>query len=695
MNPSSVAKNHWAWLVQILGVSGFGLVLDSWNTGWMWALHIGIVLGWFAWAEMARKGWHVPAAKACRNLSFLVLLAVPTATFIWGGMSGLPVYVAVFRALTMVAIVWVLYQPKNDDRAMCMQTVSSHLLFIMLFVLTLPPQNNGVYWAAMVFLMGCFLFNAFFINEYYAGIGVVPLKAMLAAVSVTAIGVMAIALVVALPLALFAQWWKDKEFPSIGGLPGISTSAEPVMAAQFEGKAPSRPYWRLEGAYVMMVNQYQWLSLEGWGRWSNQIKENESTYPLSNEGFVTGDESHVYKYTQTMSPKSGATVFEQAGKLTTFYASEIGLEGTYSAKRGEKGGRSILAYQDPRYLILRDFTPAKNAVYLSLPLSVANKQAAKSIQENKVDRQGISVMPKTWALVQSWKKEGLNDRQMAVRALSYFQENLAYHFDHQSTDPAKNGVDYFLFEDKKGVCRHFANAYAVMMRMAGIRSRIVGGFQGGDFDEKTNTWTVRRRDAHAWTEIWLEGEGWVRVDPTSVVPVEKGIPNTGKTILKGWVSRALGGWKANESFSTSGTTLEATGGAPKGLPWFARWLQRPELFPLALLLLGVVGGWWALRGFRSSPRAGRVPQEERQWQALKAELENQGVRIKPSQGPSTVGRLFAPSLPPELLERWRQDVADYERWRFGGIASAHLARRLKMWRQRLARQRRKKTRKFF
>jgi len=55
------------------------------------------------------------------------------------------------------------------------------------------------------------------------------------------------------------------------------------------------------------------------------------------------------------------------------------------------------------------------------------------------------------------------------------------------------------------------------MRAANVPARVVTGYQGGERNQVDGFWTVRQSDAHAWTEVWLSGRGWVRVDPTSVV----------------------------------------------------------------------------------------------------------------------------------------------------------------------------------
>ena len=84
-----------------------------------------------------------------------------------------------------------------------------------------------------------------------------------------------------------------------------------------------------------------------------------------------------------------------------------------------------------------------------------------------------------------------------------------------------NFVDRFLFETQEGFCEHFAYSFVALMRLAGIPARIVGGYMGGELNPINNTITVREMDAHAWTEVWLDELGWMRVDPTGVVAPER------------------------------------------------------------------------------------------------------------------------------------------------------------------------------
>jgi hypothetical protein len=82
-------------------------------------------------------------------------------------------------------------------------------------------------------------------------------------------------------------------------------------------------------------------------------------------------------------------------------------------------------------------------------------------------------------------------------------------------------MDEFLFETRRGFCEHYAGAFALLMRIAGIPARVVLGYMGGEYNPLGDYLIVRQSDAHAWSEIWLVEKGWVRVDPTAAVAPER------------------------------------------------------------------------------------------------------------------------------------------------------------------------------
>ena len=78
-------------------------------------------------------------------------------------------------------------------------------------------------------------------------------------------------------------------------------------------------------------------------------------------------------------------------------------------------------------------------------------------------------------------------------------------------------ADEFWFDRKVGFCEHIASSFVLLMRALDVPARVVTGYQGGELNAVDGFFTVRQSDAHAWAEVWVAGQGWVRIDPTSAV----------------------------------------------------------------------------------------------------------------------------------------------------------------------------------
>ena len=128
--------------------------------------------------------------------------------------------------------------------------------------------------------------------------------------------------------------------------------------------------------------------------------------------------------------------------------------------------------------------------------------------------------PRTKLLAAKIRAESDSDRDYLNRIMRrYALEGYAYTLK----PPIVEGdtVDEFLFTSKRGFCEHFAGSFVYLMRAANIPARVVVGYQGGEYNQRGNYLAVYQFDAHAWTEVWLPEQGWVRVDPTSIVSPER------------------------------------------------------------------------------------------------------------------------------------------------------------------------------
>jgi protein-glutamine gamma-glutamyltransferase len=130
------------------------------------------------------------------------------------------------------------------------------------------------------------------------------------------------------------------------------------------------------------------------------------------------------------------------------------------------------------------------------------------------------VAPKARQLALTWRKQSKNPQEIVQRALDYFRKQA---FVYTLTPPLmrQDPVDQFLFESRRGFCEHYAGSFVFLMRAAGIPARVVTGYLGGEYNPLGSYLLIRQSDAHAWTEIWLKGRGWVRIDPTAAIAPER------------------------------------------------------------------------------------------------------------------------------------------------------------------------------
>ncbi len=123
-------------------------------------------------------------------------------------------------------------------------------------------------------------------------------------------------------------------------------------------------------------------------------------------------------------------------------------------------------------------------------------------------------------LLQQWLSDNPDTASLANRMLRHFREQEFYYT--LSPPPLNNNrLEEFLFDTRRGYCEHYASAFGSLMRMAGVPTRMVIGYQGGEWNESGGYLSVRNSDAHAWNEVWMDERGWVRVDPTAAIAPER------------------------------------------------------------------------------------------------------------------------------------------------------------------------------
>ncbi|MFM7268694.1 MAG: DUF3488 and DUF4129 domain-containing transglutaminase family protein [Cyanobium sp.] len=231
--------------------------------------------------------------------------------------------------------------------------------------------------------------------------------------------------------------------------------------------------------------------------------------------------------------------------------------------------------------------------------------------------------------------------------------------------PATAALDALLFERRLGFCGHYASGFTALMRASGVPARVVSGYRGGAWVQPISGpgyLDLRQSDAHAWSEVWLDGEGWRRVDPTA------------------WVSGGAGSQAAAAHGGAATWLVRQWWGLD--LAWARWWLGfdrgrqeallerllggRRELvgvLVLAALSVGLGGGLAGLRWLgREAGSAADRPRRELE-SALR-QLAREGLVPAAGETPERFcGRLAATD--PQLGAALEALVEPYQGWRFG------------------------------
>ncbi|MCP4878046.1 MAG: DUF3488 domain-containing transglutaminase family protein [Gammaproteobacteria bacterium] len=277
---------------------------------------------------------------------------------------------------------------------------------------------------------------------------------------------------------------------SPGKISNLILSNEVAFRVDFEKEIPasSRLYWR--GPVMALYNGYRW---------------SQSRRQVLNRFNLTVAEPPV-KYTVTLEPHGEHWLL--ALDIPTKLAADSVITEDFQLISKKKINDLVRYSMESRmaYVVGTDETLA----YRELTLEYPQKTNLRTIAFGK-------------SLAERYQRS----EDIIDEVLTMFREQ-EYVYTLQPPALGDDSVDEFLFGTRRGFCEHYAGSFALIMRAAGIPARIVTGYQGGEYNNVGNYLIVRQSDAHAWTEIWIENRGWIRVDPTAAVSpsrIEQGIDN--------------------------------------------------------------------------------------------------------------------------------------------------------------------------
>jgi hypothetical protein len=223
------------------------------------------------------------------------------------------------------------------------------------------------------------------------------------------------------------------------------------------------------------------------------------------------------------------------------------------------------------------------------------------------------------------------DRLMRIR--NHLRTTLDYSLVTENVN-RRDPLENFLFHEQRGHCEFFATAAALMARSAGVPSRVCYGWSGGTYYETSGYFVFRANEAHAWTEVLLDGWGWVVLDPTPPGGLIAGAPR-----VAGADERPPG--LDDELFDDQ----EIAVGGRVGLPLLILGLGLPVLWVLLVRSLG-------RQGVSAHARAADAPRRAAYRSAFLRGCRARGVRVVPGATLRSLGDALqdCPGFFPELLD---------------------------------------------
>jgi transglutaminase-like putative cysteine protease len=271
---------------------------------------------------------------------------------------------------------------------------------------------------------------------------------------------------------------------SPGSISKLANEYEPAFRVRFEGTPPPQEalYWR--GPVLNSFDGFTWR------------RERMKYYPAEHIEML----GEPVRYRVTLEPTNQPWLFAldtvaESPRRDMFMAHDRQLSAANPVT-------STMSYDAVSYLHTRT----------DGPLSISGRRHETTLPAER--------NPRARQLALEIRARSGSDREFARAVLDWFRDNgLEYTLEPGTT--GIDSVDTTLFVSKRGFCGHFASSYAMMMRAAGVPARVVTGYLGGEWNPLGGYAIVRQSDAHAWTEVWLDGSGWTRVDPTVVIAPER------------------------------------------------------------------------------------------------------------------------------------------------------------------------------
>ncbi len=402
---------------------------------------------------------------------------------------------------------------------------------------------------------------------------------------------------------------------SPGDIGQLSQSDEVAFRVDFDGAPPDTRdlYWR--GPVMSNFDGRNWsvntLQADG------AIETDDGAYS-SSAGENEKRSGNAISYTVTLQPHNRKWLFalEQASSLPSSGESDASKNRLNPIILSDKQIMSklpitkLIQYKQTS-LMLDRYTPVTEPSALDLILAGKNTRTAAFADELYSQHNS----PKAYA-----------------NALLNWFNTQPFSYTLQPSLLGDRPIDEFMFDTQNGFCGHYASAFVVMMRAAGIPARIVTGYQGGEMND--DYMIVRQSSAHAWAEAFINGQ-WVRYDPTAAVapsrvdyglaqalPEGEPIPRLAR-LDNDWIKRASLRWdKVNHGWQRMVVDFN---NESQSKFWKKLGMPDPQLWQITLGLLILAAAWclWVLRPNHSA--LAPLTEDQKHWRAYSQYLETLGV----------------------------------------------------------------------
>jgi protein-glutamine gamma-glutamyltransferase len=283
--------------------------------------------------------------------------------------------------------------------------------------------------------------------------------------------------------------------------------------------------------------------------------------------------------------------------------------------------------------------------------------------------------PRSWQLGREMRQRVDSDMAYVAAVLEFLRTG---GFVYSLTPPLLNydSVDDFLFNTRSGFCGHYASAFVMLMRAANVPARVVTGYLGGEWNPIGGYFIVRQSDAHSWAEVWVDGKGWLRVDPTAVVEPERLtrgmldlLPQAGSAearLVRSWPSltEMLHRWDAinawwNDHVLKFDYRSQLNLLSRLGIP-------SPDVTVLAWAFAILLSVWllWIAWQFGRGPTLRRPDRLAKAYARLCGKLARVGVPRSAHEGPLAYADTIS-SKRPDLAQGVRKLLTQYAELRYG------------------------------